>query len=251
MGTSKAYSAPTGGSWTDSKLNLTAYIADPAPDDNDRSNVVSSFMRAIDIGVNSPIGRSGTVSNQSRGGGANQRRESASRTATKLAELGSNRLALSAVVAGLNAMPTEQAKEIVRERILKSIADAVDVLSDVHSRSALDDLIVELIEDCQTGDEIERVITDALSPENLGETLPMFFGYFIYEEFCGAYRETIRSRVDLDKCYRILNEIREFIREVVARNPFSPASGVGTQLEIREYVRSVLDYTAGIFELAQ
>lgn len=245
MGTSRGYTAPTGGGWPPLKRlvnNFSNQEGDdappPVPNDNQRQppnpdNIISPqqlLTRYVQTlrsgtgggsqgGTGSGGGGSGRGgSGAGRGGGGRTPSTGMSRSATRVGRnLGGFATRVSQV--GLSATLREfdlghlvgrPAAEVTKA-LVDQLAGPGSTMDENLARIALDRLREELLGDARSYEDVERTLNGVVERLQVVGLVVRFFGYYLYERFCRDFYERVVQRVGREKAQRKIASIRRTI----------------------------------------
>lgn len=83
------------------------------------------------------------------------------------------------------------------------------------ARSALARLMEDLLQQAETPEEVEEVLTENAIGSALTHLLMNFFGYYVYEQFCRVFFEHLVKKLGEQRAEALLREILEFIHAAV------------------------------------
>lgn len=212
MGTSKGYEMPVGGVWTSVKRNATAFVQNNGSQKITPGSVVNDFLKASQS--YSSQNRSGTKI----GGKAKHRWHTAIKAgqgiASFLSDVNSKGIDYALKEKGLSYLIGKTSDEIL-PALLDALTGPANTLDDSAARTALSDLYRDLLNDAETTEEVEKILTKQINEDGLDLILAMFFAKYAYQMFCQTYYEDWRRKVGIDEAQNSLLEINSYIHSEV------------------------------------
>lgn len=241
MGTSTSYSAPP--SWGDLKATVTRAAGGGALAPGAARQIVRDY-----------IDRNGGASGMARGSGGGGGRVGSSGAARAVAgrlggfitDVGTYGLDEALRRAGLSELVSRPVREILAG-LLDHLGGSSSTLDDVDARAALSRLQDELLGDAEDAAEVERILAGQAAQLEL--VLEMFFGFYLFEQFCRVFFERLVQRVGETRAHSFLSEIEGFLRSaLVNRTVGRDLAGIDwTGSEGRTLVTDILESTLRVF----
>jgi hypothetical protein len=116
--------------------------------------------------------------------------------------------------AGLEALAGKPFKEIIYF-LLDYLGGPSNTIDEVDARNALSRLLDELLGDADDFESIENILEEKSQGETLVNLLILFFGYYLYEQFCRVFYERLVTRVGEAKAESFLGSILDYIKEAL------------------------------------
>lgn len=131
--------------------------------------------------------------------------------------------------------------------LLDHLGGSSSTLDDVDARAALSRLQDELLGDAEDAAEVERILAGQAAQLEL--VLEMFFGFYLFEQFCRVFFERLVQRVGETRAHSFLSEIEGFLRSaLVNRTVGRDLAGIDwTGSEGRTLVTDILESTLRVF----
>lgn len=219
MGTSKGYSAPTGGEWTKLKRDVSRFSRDaelgvptPAQPDPRIGNLLAQLISALG-------GAASIAHAASSGGSSGAIGAAAARTGAGLGSFAS-----SVGGAGLNEalhrielddLEDRPADEVV-DAIVERLSDIPAGIDDAAAREALILLLAELRGEAATLEELETAYKQAAQAYGVRGLMIRYFGYYLYVLFCERFVERLnRDAEGAQKAAAVTTQFREYILTAV------------------------------------
>ena len=118
-------------------------------------------------------------------------------------------------------------------------------------RTALCDLIDEIFNGADTVEGIEEAMEMRSHGEALDNLIRLFFGYYIYEQFCRDFYGQLVANIGYERAEESLNEIRDYIcellRDVIGDQDISQVDWNGSQGQ--QIVEQILQETLEVFSV--
>ena len=207
MGTSANYNAPTSPQWRKLKGKVTRLTGQGSPSSTGIKEIFRDF-------VNANYGSSLRVSGPS--GAA--RRQVAQNVARKMggffssvADVGFHKAFEDA---GLGSLEGKTLSEIAHS-LLDHLGGPSNTLDETDARTALCDLMDEILNDADSPEDIEEAMETRSYGEALDNLIRRFFGYYIYEQFCRNFYGQLVANIGNEETEKSVDEIRIYICEVL------------------------------------
>lgn len=199
MGTSKDYSAPA---WGPLKSNVTRWSREGALTPARAGRLLGDYIRA-----------NGGVAALAQGGGTIGR-GAAQRVARNLAgfisAVGDRGLPAALRDLGLDSLDGKSLAEIGLY-LMDNLGGSSSTIDDVDARNALSRLMEELLEQADTPEDVERVLTETATGDNLEDILSHFYAYYLYEQFCRVFYGQLVSSLGEAQAEGFLGQILDYI----------------------------------------
>lgn len=199
MGTSTGYGMPTGGEWTPLKTGVTKFAKSGESESLTPNALLGKYLKAIG-GVND-------IYQGGRGGGGGTVQKAGRNLSSFLSRVGSVGLNDALREIGLSNLIGRSAVE-VSAGLLDSLMGSASTLDEAAARAALADINEDLLQDAQTYEDVERVLSESLDKDGLAKILARFFGYYIYERFCRDFYERLIKAVGSLQANNLLKSIK-------------------------------------------
>lgn len=218
MGTSKGYSAPTGGEWTKLKRDVSRFSRDvelgtagqPGPRIGD---FLGQLVSAL--GGAASIAHAATAAGSSSGAiGA-----AAARTGVGLGSFASN-ISDAGLDEALHRIELDDladrpADEVV-DAIVERLSDVPAGIDDAAAREALILLLAELRGEAATLEELESAYKQAAQAYGVRGLMVRYFGYYLYVLFCERFIERLnRDPEKAQSAAAVTTQVREYILTAV------------------------------------
>ncbi len=212
MGTSKGYVAPSSNDWGASKGEVTRLAKQSSINPTEIKEVLRNYIKLF--GGPASAARNGGVS----AGPAAQ--TTAARVAGFITAVGATGLADAYQKAGLGDLTGKTLDEVIHS-ILDYLGGPGSTFDEVDGRHAETLLMDEALENAVTVDEVEQILTDLASPNELMKLLTQFFGLYVYEQFKRVHYERLVQRAGAIKAEGCLDQIKDFIKAELKDKTFA------------------------------
>ena len=243
MGTSTNYSAPTTPQWKKLKGKVTRLTGQGSLTSTGIKEILRDF---VNVNYGSSPGTSGS------GGAA--RRQTAQNVARKIGGFFSSvanvgfREAFED--AGLGSLEGKTLSEIAH-LLLDYLGGPSGTLDKADVRTALCDLMDEILNDTDTVEDVEEAMEMRSHGEALDNLIRHFFGYYIYEQFCRDLYGQLVTNIGDDRAEESVDEIQDYIcealRDVVGDQNISQVGWNGSQGQ--QIVEQILQETLEVFSI--
>lgn len=221
MGTSKGYVAPTGGSWTKLKRDVSRFARDvgagpppSAPPDRPNPRIGDLLAQLVAaLGGASVVASAGRTAG-SAAGGASLIGGGAARTgaefggfATAVAEAGLDEALRRFDLDGLDGRPADEVIDAIAERL----SDVPSGLDEAAAREALIKVTDELRGDASSLPELEVAYRRAMEAYGVHGLMWRYFGYYLYVLFCERFAERLARDPDRTDSVSVSSQVREYI----------------------------------------
>ena len=243
MGTSTNYNAPTSPQWRKLKGKVTRLTGQGSLTSDSIKEILRDFVNA---NYGSSPRRNGT-------GGAARRRtaqnvaQDIGRFFSSVANVGFGEAFEDA---GLGSLEGKTLSEIAH-LLLDHFGGTSNTLDKADVRTALCDLIDEIFNGADTVEGIEEAMEMRSHGEALDNLIRLFFGYYIYEQFCRDFYGQLVANIGYERAEESLNEIRDYIcellRDVIGDQDISQVDWNGSQGQ--QIVEQILQETLEVFSV--
>lgn len=243
MGTSTNYNAPTSPQWRKLKGKVTRFAGQGSLTSTGIKEILRDF---VNVNYGSSPRTSGT-------GGAARRR-----TAQNVAQ-DIGRFFSSVASSDFRKAFEETVLESLEGKTLSEIAHLLldylggpsGTLDKADVRTALCDLMDEILNEADTVEDVEEVMEIRSHGEALDNLIRRFFGYYIYEQFCRDLYGQLITNIGDEQAEEFVNEIRDYIcealRDVVGDQDISQVDWNGSQGQ--QIVEQILQETLEVFSV--
>jgi hypothetical protein len=206
MGTSTNYKAPTSAQWSGLKGRVTRIARHGRPNKDDAQNIVRGYIEA-----------NGGPSRFATTGGSIGVQKAGQAVASNLG--GFIRSVSSMGLRNtLDQIGVELAGKSVSEIViglLDYLGGPASTIDEVDARNALSDLREELFHDAQTLEDLERVLNERSSDAMLRDLLILFFGQYLYHQFCRVFYDRLMNRLGLGQTEAFLDGMKDYIQSTL------------------------------------
>jgi len=232
MGTSKGYTMPTGGDWTPLKNEASRFVkndnADISSGVNSTEHLVNHYINVLKTsGYGVSGGGAGAFTQKGSGGKGSGGKgggfgQAAARTGQQLggflSRVGEVGLSEALREIGLSDLIGKSAEEVTIG-LTDAFTDPASSLDEEAARVALYELNKEVLENCETFDQIEESLKNVLDEPGIIKTIVNFFGKYIYRIFCRDFYEGWQKKVGAEQAKQKLDDVKGYIRSST-RNRF-------------------------------
>ena len=243
MGTSTNYNAPTSPQWKKLKGKVTRLTGQGQLSSTGIKEIFRDF---VNVNYGSSRGASGT-------GGAAQR-QVAQNVARKIGGFFSSvanvgfRKAFEDV--GLGSLEGKTLSEIAHS-LLDHLGGPSNTLDEADARTALCDLMDEILNDADSPEDVEKAMETRAHGEALANLIQRFFGYYIYEQFCRDFYGQLVANIGNEEAEESIDKIRDYICEAlkdeIGDRDMSQINWSGDQGE--RIIGEILDETLEVFSV--
>jgi len=205
MGTSKGYQAPSSPQWGKFKGKVTAASGGGAVTPDIAREIIRGFIQT-NGGVENIVQGKGTI------GSSRVAQTVAGRFAGFVSSVSTTGLPETLDQYGLGDLIGKPSGEI-SSALLDFLCDDGSILDEVDARSAMADLIDELLTGIRELEQIQQILEERLQSDTLESLLAQFFGHYIYHQFCRVFFERITTRHGEEKSKSFMESIKWFIDE--------------------------------------
>lgn len=243
MGTSTNYKAPTSPQWRKLKGKVTRLT---------RKGILSSagIKGILQDYVNVNYNASRRPS--SHGSGVTARRRAARNTAqniggffSSIADIGFRE---TFEEAGFGSLEGKSLSEIAF-MLLNHLGGPSSTLDEADARTALCDLMDEILNDAESLEDVEEAMETISHGEALGNLIRRFFGYYIYEQFCGDFYGQLVGNIGDRQAEESIDQIREYIcdalKDIVGDQDINQIDWSGSRGQ--QIVEDILQETLEVF----
>ena len=180
MGTSSAYSSPTGGDWTKLKSRATRFAHAGPSDVGSPRPIFESFVAALG-------GTAGASESSSAG------KSVAQALAAFVGDVASSGFTSALQARGLGDLVGEPAR-VVLAGLLDAFASSSNELEQSAAREALADVESEILEKCDTFEELEEQMERFLDADGLAALLASFLTSYIFKRLLQVIKDRLQAR---------------------------------------------------------
>jgi hypothetical protein len=255
MGTSTGYSMPSGGEWTPLKTDVTEFAKQGPSGSRSPMSILRNYLNTIGgsegISRGAGHGTRGGGGTGGVGGGRSTIVGTARNVGSFLNRVRSVGLDDALREIGLPHLIGKSAAELATG-LLDSLAGPASTLDDAAIRAALADLNEELLEEAESYEDVERVLTEMVDRQGLTHILGRLFGHYIYERFCRDFYERLVKKVGSLQASNSLDAIKDCIESSLrARLVNRDVTKINWRgVEGRQVTDQVLRETVEIFGVA-
>ena len=243
MGTSTNYNAPTSPQWKKLKGKVTRLTGQGSLTSTSIKEILRDF-----VNVNY-----GPSPGTSRTGGA-ARRQTAQNVARNI-----GRFFSSVASSGFRKAFEETVLESLEGKTLSEIGHLLldylggpsGTLDKADVRTALCDLMDEILNDTDTVEDVEEAMEMISHGEALDNLLRRFFGYYIYEQFCRDFYGQLVTNIGDEQAEEAVNAIRDYIcealRDIVGDRDISQVDWNGSRGQ--QITEQILQETLEVFSV--
>ena len=243
MGTSTNYNAPTSPQWKKLKGKVTRSTGQGSLSSTSRKEILRDY-------VNVNYGSSRGTTNRGRAA----RRRAAQSVAQSIggffSSVASEGFQKAFKDAGLGSLEGKTVGEIAHS-LLDYLGGPSGTLDKADVRTALCDLMDEILKDADTVEDVEEAMEMRSHGEALDNLIRHFFGYYIYEQFCRDLYGQLVTNIGDERAEESVNEIRDYIcdalRDVVGDQDISQVDWNGSQGQ--QIVEQILQETLEVFSV--
>jgi hypothetical protein len=207
MGTSKGYSAPTSPEWRKLKGKVTRLANEGALAPSTARSILGNYIQT-----------NGGAKRIAQGEGTIGRGRVAQKIARNVGGFFSSIGGLGFVEAlrqsGLGALAGKPVKDIIFS-LLDYLGGPANTIDEVDARNALSRVLDELLQEANDFEGVEKILEETSRGDALGKFLILFFGYYLYEQFCRVFYERLVTRVGESKAELSLGSILEYIQSAL------------------------------------
>jgi hypothetical protein len=213
MGTSTNYNPPTSFDWKKLKNEFTRFVNSGSRlDSGSASKLVKDYILA-----------NGGSHQMASGGGIAGGSKAAQNISRGIAGLFSSvgRVGFQEAIKqfGLETFEGKSISEITFS-ILDYLGGPASSINDVDARSALSDLINEILEDASNFDEVKIIMESLSNGKALEGLLIRFFGLYLYHQFCRVFYAKVAELVGETKAESFQNDVKDFILSMLENVTF-------------------------------
>lgn len=206
MGTSTNYKAPTSAQWSGMKGRVTRIARHGRPNNDDAQNIVRGYIEA-NGGASRFASTGGSIGGQKAG-------QAVARN------LGGFIRSVSSV--GLQNTLDQLGVELAGRSVSEIVTGLLDFLGgpastidEVDARNALSDLRDELFQGAQTLEELEQLLNERSSDAMLRDLLTLFFGQYLYHQFCRVFYDRLMNRLGQEQTEAFLDGMKDYIQSTL------------------------------------
>lgn len=202
MGTSSSYSAPTGGDWTKLKRRATSYAHNAGHGSVVPATLVATFIAAL-------------------GGARQAARDSAGATTAGqaigalISDVSRDGFRSTLAERNLEQFIGASASEVLA-RLLDLFSTSTDNLDQSAARRAVEEVENEILEHCESFDDLEAEFEKLVDPGALAELLSSFIAAYVFYRLLEVIKERLRDgSSSRSVAQRLERELREYIKDQV------------------------------------
>jgi len=205
MGTSKSYSTPTGGKWTNLKANLTSMINENNFSDGKVKLLFDEYVKA-----------KGATSKSDWSAAS---RKVAKKLISFVQDVGSLGLEGALEKNGLQNL-LGQPLNILTYSLLDFLCENTNLLDEVLARIALQKTLSELLMNANDAEEVEKILKQNSNQMSLENILFIFFGNYIFEQFTSNFYESHLKNLEDSTLKSELKQINDFIKSLLKKRTY-------------------------------
>jgi hypothetical protein len=257
MGTSKGYSAPTGGAWTKLKRDVSRFARGDSPPRKTPDPRIGNFLSELIVALGGSAAIAHAASRRAAAGvGGGPIGASAARTGAALGgfatAVGDAGLDEALERFDLEDYADRPADEVV-DALVERLADVPTGLDDAAAQEALTLLLNELRGDAATKQDLETAYRNAVQTLGVRGLMVRYFGYYLYMLWCRTFIERLNRDPDRPNLAATKSaQVREFILNETATRIGEAQLNVAdwTSPEGHAMAEVVLEETFMVFESA-
>lgn len=241
MGTSTNYNAPTSPQWKKLKGKVTRLTGRGPLGSTDIKEIFRDF---VNVSYGPTRGASGP-------GGAARRQVSQNvarkigRFFSSVADVGFHKAFEDA---GLGLLEGKTLGEIAH-LLLDHLGGPSNTLNEADARTALCDLMDEILNDTDSPEDVEKAMEARAHGEALDNLIRRFFGYYIYEQFCRDFYGQLVANIGNEEAEESVDGIRDYVcealKDAVGDQDISRVDWIGDQGQ--QIVEEILQETLEVF----
>lgn len=247
---------PTGGAWTPLKNEASRFVKEiggasggsTSPTHASPERLLSRYIEAF--------GGSKKVSSGRGGGYGGHVGRAAGKAGAKLggflSSVGGQGLAASLREIGLSDLIGKSASDVA-SGLLDAFTDPANTLDDEAVRTALSELLSELLESAKTAKEVETVFSEILNEQGVNKILADFFGKYLYRIFCRDFYEGWQKKVGVAQANQKLHEVKDYIFSAI-KSKFAGEESTNKSWSGNDGLRlsqEIMNDTLYVFAIAQ
>lgn len=256
MGTSKGYGMPTGGAWTPLKNEASRFVKEiGGASGGSTSSTHASPERLLGRYIEA-FGGSRRISSGRGGGSDGHVGRAACKAGGKLggflSSVSSQGLAATLREIGLSDLIGKAASDVA-SGLLDTFTDPANTLDDEAVRTALSELLSEMLESAKTSEEVETIFSEILNEQGVTRILAAFFGKYLYRIFCRDFYEGWQKRVGVAQANQKLHEVKDYIFSAI-KSKFAGEESVTKSWSGKDGLRlsrEIMNDTLDVFAIAQ
>lgn len=241
MGTSTNYKAPTSPQWKKLKGKVSRLTGQGSLSSTSRKEILRDY-------VNVNYGSSRGTTNRGRAA----RRRAAQSVAQSIggffSSVASEGFQKAFEDAGLGSLEGKTVSEIAHS-LLDYLGGPSNTLDEADARTALCDLMDEILNDADGTEDVEEVMEMRTHGVALDNLLRRFFGYYIYEQFCKDFYGQLVANIGNKEAAESIDEIRDYVcealKEATGDQEISQIDWDGSQGQ--QIVEEILQETLEVF----
>ena len=241
MGTSTNYSASTSPQWKKLKGKVTRLTGQGPLSSVDTKDILRDFVN-VNYG-SSPRTSSGRIIAQRR-----VARDVAQKIGgffSSVADVGFRKAFEDAVRESLEGKTVSE----IAHSLLDHLGGPSNTLNEVDARTALCDLMDEILDDTVSPEDVEEAMERRAHGTVLGNLIRRFFGYYIYEQFCRDFYGQLVANIGNEEAEESVDGIRDYIceslKDAIGDQNISRIDWAGSQGQ--QIVEEILQETLEVF----
>lgn len=207
MGTSTNYNAPTSPQWKKLKGKVSRLTGHGRFNSTGIKGILRDF---VNVSYGSSRGASGP--------GGTARRQVAQNVAQKIgsffSSVGNVGFREAFEDAGLGSLAGKTVSEIAHS-LLDHLGGPSNMLNEADARTALCDLMDEILSDADSPEDVEKAMEMRAYGEALDNLIRLFFGYYIFQQFCRNFYGRLVANIGDEDAEESVNQIRDYIYEAL------------------------------------
>jgi len=206
LGTSTNYNAPTNAQWSGTKGAVTRAARNGRPNHDEAGSIIRDYI-AANGGANGFSSTGGNIGTQ-QAGQAVARNLGSFLNSVRSVGL---RETLNLIRDQLSGKPMSE----ITTSLLDYLGGPASTIDQVDARNALSDLRNELFQGAQTIEDLERILNERSNDSMLSEFLTLFFGQYLYHQFCRVFYGRLLNRIGQTLTDTFLEGIRDYIKSTL------------------------------------
>lgn len=141
----------------------------------------------------------------------------------------------------------------VASGLLDAFTDPANTLDDEAVRTALSELLSEMLESAKTPEEVETVFSEVINEQGVTKILADFFGKYLYRIFIRDFYESWQKRVGAAQANQKLREVKDYILSAI-RSKFAGEESTNKNWSGNDGLRlsqEIMNDTLFVFAIAQ
>lgn len=256
MGTSKGYGMPTGGAWTPLKNEASRFVKEIGGASGGSSSSTHASPERLLGRYIEAFGGSRKVSSGRGGGSGGHVGRAAGNVGGKLggflSSVSSQGLVATLREIGLSDLIGKPASDVA-SGLLDAFTDPANTLDDEAVRTALSELLSEMLESAKTPEEVETVFSEIITAQGVTKILADFFGRYVYRLFCRDFYEGWQKKVGEAQANQKLHEVKDYIFSAI-KSKFAGKESATKSWNGKDGLRlsqEIMNDTLDVFAIAQ